>query len=82
MPNICTLGLNHLVKLNDIFNFIYMTHDLMLENNNAIVAPRWNVGAERQEKPLGWLLRAPSEGGLFPHLQLDHNTNIVTNIWL
>lgn len=37
MPNTCLLGLNHLVKLNDIFNFMYMTHDLMFENNNAIV---------------------------------------------
>lgn len=35
--NTCILGLNHLVKLNCIFNFIYMTYDLMLENNNTIV---------------------------------------------
>lgn len=35
--NICILGLNHLVKLKSIFNFIYMTYDLMLENNNTIV---------------------------------------------
>lgn len=35
--NICILGLNHLVELKCILNFIYMTYDLMLENNNAIV---------------------------------------------
>lgn len=35
--NTCILGLNHLVKFNCIFSFIYMTYDLMLENNNAIV---------------------------------------------
>lgn len=35
--NICILGLNHLVKLKCTFNFIYMTYDLMLENNNTIV---------------------------------------------
>lgn len=35
--NTCILGLNHLVKFNCIFNFIYMTYDLILENNNTIV---------------------------------------------
>lgn len=35
--NTYILGLNHLVKLKCIFNFIYMTYDLMLENNNTIV---------------------------------------------
>lgn len=35
--NMCILGLNHLVKFNCIFNFIYMTYDLILENNNTIV---------------------------------------------
>lgn len=35
--NTCILGLNHLVKFNCIFDFIYMTYDLILENNNTIV---------------------------------------------
>lgn len=47
----CILGLNHLVELNCIFNFIYMTHDLMLENNNTIVVLIEN-SEQSQKKPL------------------------------
>lgn len=35
--NTCILGLNHLVRFNCIFKFIYMTYDLIQENNNTIV---------------------------------------------
>lgn len=35
--NTCILGLNHLVRFNCIFKLIYMTYDLIQENNNTIV---------------------------------------------
>lgn len=35
--NTCILGLSHLVRFNRIFKLIYMTYDLIQENNNTIV---------------------------------------------